>query len=302
MFSSLSVKVPAKVNLFLNLIRPRPDGFHEVRFVMQTIALFDELLVQVQGPGYGLELSCSQAALAQPDNLVAQAYHQFYKETGFDPYRLSVHLEKQIPTQAGMGGGSADAAAMLQILNHLHGNTVAVREMASFASFLGSDVPFFLVGGTCLAMGRGEIITPLPDLPEIPIVVLKPKHYGISTPEAFQRVRQARRYRERSDQDWQPLLEQPAVSPQALGMHLWNDFEATTYDAYPDLAAAIQILKQEIGLPGALLSGSGPALFGILSEPDNQREAIAHRFDRENWELFFTHFLSRSNCPSIVPA
>ena len=288
---SFKIAAHAKINLFLNLLSPRIDGFHEVRFVMQTLMLADQLEITVQGGQQApqLEFRCSDPALSGTDNLVCRAYAAFYERAGVEPVGLSVFLKKNIPIQAGLGGGSADAAAMLMALEHYHPGAVSETQLREIAAQLGSDVPFFLTGGTAEATGRGERITPHPDLPSQAVALIKPRHFGISTPEAYRRIREAQRYVERSWAPWAAFLADPASG--SLNPLLHNDFEAVILEAYPDLQEA-HVRLGSIGC-SALLSGSGPTVFALLADPQRQWPLICEAFSETDWIRLQTRFASR---------
>lgn len=284
------VKAHAKINLFLNLLGPRPDGFHAVRFVMQTLDLADTLTIEEAGSGLSIAFACGDPALETPDNLVVKAYHRFYESTGLPPRALTVRLEKGIPVQAGLGGGSSDAAAMLEALNALHQHPLSREALHALAAPLGSDVPFFLYGGTAVATGRGEIITPVAALPPWEVAVLKPRHLGISTPQAYQWVREANAYHTQDFGAWEALFHAGSSATMAdLAPLLWNDFEATLFPRYPMLTEAKRVLLA-LGLPGALLSGSGPAIFGLMDQAETQWPSIEARFPENDWQRFRCRF------------
>jgi len=184
----LSVRTPAKINLFLNIRPPRADGFHEICSVMQAIQLWDRLTVTPALERSGMTFSSNIASFASDpeSNLVVRAYHHFWKTTGLPPLNLNVHLDKYIPWQAGLGGGSSDAAAMLAVLNHLSHANLSMADMMAMAAELGSDVPFFLVGGTALATGRGELIEPvsLGRPLALPLVVIQARRMRVDTGQA----------------------------------------------------------------------------------------------------------------------
>jgi 4-diphosphocytidyl-2-C-methyl-D-erythritol kinase len=200
-----------------------------------------------------------------------KAYHLFYQETGFTPLSLHVYLEKNIPVAAGLGGGSSDAASMLMALNQLHEAAVPLDQMAAQ---LGSDVPFFLYGGTCLATGRGEEITPLPPVPPSEVVLLKPKAFGISAASAYQALREENGYVEKE-----------------TGLY-YNDFERVLFPQYPDLAWAKQTLL-ELECFETLLSGSGPTIFTLLDQPKIQQPKIEQAFPSETWQVIYSNLQSR---------
>jgi 4-diphosphocytidyl-2-C-methyl-D-erythritol kinase len=286
-FSPLHISAPAKINLFLNLLGLRPDGFHNVCFVMQTLDWGDTLELTGETHQPGLTLTCTITKLATSNNLIVHAYRQFYEMTGLPPLAMRVHLVKQIPVQAGLGGGSSDAAAMLQALNHLHQTPLDALSLHHLASRLGSDVPFFLKGGTAIAIGKGEILTHVAPLPPCEIVLLIPRHMRISTPIAYQWVREAGHYQTQPFDAWERLLASPYTTPDMLALMLFNDFETAVFPRFPLLAAAKATLYT-MGLPGVLLSGSGSALFGLISKPDIQWEQLAQVFPESDWQYIRT--------------
>jgi 4-diphosphocytidyl-2-C-methyl-D-erythritol kinase len=286
-----SLNTPAKINLFLNLIGPRPDGFHEVCFVMQTIALFDTLTMEPT-PGQPLRFTCSQPELTEhpEDNLVVKAYYLFYKALNQPPDGMALHLKKIIPVQAGLGGGSSNAAGMLMLLNQWHENPLPLVTLTQLAAQLGSDVPFFLHCGTALATGRGEIITPLDSqLPPLSLVVIKPTDFGIATPAAYQTVRQANRY---TTVPVGPLLQSlsESATEASLSQYLYNDFETALFPHFPALTAMADAMKAA-GVRRPLLSGSGPAMVGLLDRTPETQQAIAHHFPPERFHVFWTRLL-----------
>lgn len=293
MHSPLIVKAYAKINLFLNLLGTRPDGFHQVRFIMQTISLADRLEITPAGEGLRIDFQCPDANLSAADNLVVQAYHLFYQCSSLPPKAIHALLSKEIPVQAGLGGGSSDAAAMLQALNRLHGDCLEIPQLETMAARLGSDVPFFLHGGTCIATGRGEIITPLkPFLPQEEVVVLKPRDFGISTPEAFRWMRELGHYQTLDFSNWERLIRlSGSNSPFSWEAMLRNDFETVLFPRYPQLEQAKQLLL-DLGLTGSLVSGSGPTVFGILSDASMQWPAILEHFSPEKWLVLRARFIS----------
>lgn len=172
----------AKINLGLRILGRRPDGYHELRTVFQTISLHDTLAFDTNARRLRLEGGTPEVPPSE-DNLVLRAARAFAREIGREP-RVRITLKKRIPSRAGLGGGSSDAAVTLLALNRIHGFPLDRGRLSALASGLGSDVPFFLSGGTALGLGRGEIVRPLRDLEPRPIVVAVPDH-GVSTAEAF---------------------------------------------------------------------------------------------------------------------
>ena len=158
MQKSLQLKAPAKLNLFLEVTGKRPDGFHALESVFQTISLYDDITISLKD-SRGVDFSCRPESLQTPDNLAVKAAEAFFTATGLQA-GVHISLEKGIPAQAGLGGGSSDAAAVLKGLNDLFDRPLDKSALLTLGASLGSDVPFFICGGTALVTGRGEFVEP----------------------------------------------------------------------------------------------------------------------------------------------
>jgi 4-diphosphocytidyl-2-C-methyl-D-erythritol kinase len=179
----LRLAAPAKINLHLEILGRRADGYHELETLFQTVELHDVVGLALE-PGQGIHLVCSDPSLPSgSENLAWRAAQQFLDRRPL-PGRVVIHLEKRTPAGAGLGGGSSDAATVLRGLNRLTREPLPAPELHALALALGSDVPFFLTGGTCHGLGRGEVLSELPDLPRLAVTVLKP-HHGLATPAVF---------------------------------------------------------------------------------------------------------------------
>ncbi len=264
----------AKINLTLDVGPRRPDGYHDIRSVMQTLALYDTLTVTrtPEHPGVVLEVIGDEAGGVPADasNLVVQAAVRLQKSTAArgsltaDQSGLHILLEKRIPSQAGMGGGSSDAAAALLAVSELLNLHFSLRRLTELAATLGADVPFFLDGGTALVEGLGELITLLPPAPPFDVVVVKPP-VGVSTALAYGAL------------DAEVARETGTATERWLtGSDTFaNDFERVILPAYPEVARAYSVLTwtDETGESfKPLLCGSGAALFFRASS-----EAAARR-------------------------
>ncbi len=265
----------AKINLTLDVGPRRTDGYHDIRSVMQTVALHDTLTVtSVPTPGVQLSVAGDEAngVPADETNLVHKAAVRLQKIAAARSVLaghqsgLRIDLHKRIPSQAGLGGGSSDAAATLLAVNDLFGLHLSLARLHAIGAALGADVPFFLTGGTALAEGLGEKLSPLPPLdPDWPLVIVKP-NVGVSTAAAYAALdavpnRPPGNATQRWLQDRQTL---------------WNDFEAVILPAYPEVAAAYTLLSQtaEAGKSfKPLLCGSGAALLLRASTPDAAEQA-----------------------------
>lgn len=293
----LSVQTPAKINLFLNIRPRRPDGYHEICSVIQAVRLWDRLDVTPRADDKrDIQFSCNIPALEYraKDNLVVKAYHLFWQTTGLPPLGLHVHLEKEIPMQAGLGGGSSNAAAMLIILNHLTHARLSADELRQIGAKLGSDVPFFIEGGVALVSGRGELIEPLPNnlVEEQPLVIVKPLSLNIDTTLAYHRVAGIGKYEERSPEHLLNALiegkqKRQAREEAALESYLLNDFEKVLFPEYPILSLTAKKMR-EAGIQRPLLSGSGSAMFGFTEAKHTTRKALAEAFPKSQFEIFWT--------------
>ena len=272
---ALDVLAYAKLNLSLDVLERRPDGYHEMRMVMQTVDLCDRLRLET-GTGKPLSMRSNLGFLpADGRNLAAAAALRLAEDTGADWGGLSIALDKTIPVCAGLAGGSADAAAVLRGLNHLAGLHLPPERLEEIGAKVGSDVPYCVRGGTALAEGRGEVLTDLPPLPSCHVVLCKPA-FSVPTPELFARL-DGVRIRRRPDTAG--LLSALAAGDLAgVARRMYNVFE----DALPPRRAAeIQRLKTELiqqGALGACMSGTGSALFGLFSDGEaaaRARDALA---------------------------
>ena len=183
----MEVRAHAKLNLTLDVLGRRPDGYHDLRMVMQSVALADVLTLEESGDG---ELRVRTNLHFLPNNeknLAAQAALRWWEARGQAPRGLEIAIEKSVPVCAGMAGGSSDAAAVLRALNQMEGAPLSLWELAKIGERVGSDVPYCILGGTALAEGRGEILTPLPPLPQCWAVLCKPE-FSISTPALFSKI------------------------------------------------------------------------------------------------------------------
>lgn len=294
----LSVQTPAKVNLFLN-IRPRlADGYHELCSVMQAIRLWDRLDVSplFEGKPQTIKFTCNVPELEYraKDNLVVKAYRLFWDETGLPPLNLKIHLQKEIPTQAGLGGGSSDAAAMLLILNHLTHAHLTDDALRTLATKLGSDVPFFIKGGLALVSGKGEVVEPLPTsmVEEMGLVVVKPRNLNIDTSMAYHRFATGGRYETRSPEHILMALKEGKQKRRLrdevdLESYLLNDFEKVLFPEYPLLGQMARKLK-EAGIRRPLLTGSGSAMIGFTEGGHTVRKAINEAFPPAGFDVFWT--------------
>lgn len=285
--TSVTLPAFAKINLDLRILGIRADGYHDLRTTFQSLALSDELTVRKRrGP---VEITCDAPEIPTDHrNLVwkaASLLNRVAMRRRTAPRDIAIHLCKRIPSEAGLGGGSADAAVTLLALTRLWDLGLDQTTLSRIAARLGADVPFFLVGGTVLGLGRGDDIYPLADLPTVHVVVLRPT-FGVSTMDAYnwfdQEIRRARR-----DPPQRPT---PAGWP-AWAATLRNDLEAPVVRHHPTIARIRQSLL-DAGAAVAAMSGSGSAVFGLFERAEAARRT-AHDLARPGWTAVCTRTLNR---------
>lgn len=264
MVDMLTLFSPAKINLFLRVLGKRPDGYHELASLFQAIDLGDTLHFELAKED---SLTCSDPTLPCDDsNLVMKAVHLFRRKTGLH-FSINIHLEKKIPTQAGLGGGSSNAATTLWALNALHNFPYSERHLQIWSAEIGSDIPFFFSKGTAYCTGRGEQVTNLPPIPHLTSFSLIKPNAGLSTPAIYQ----ALNLKECSQRDPNQLL----ASFYSGTPCFINDLELPAFRLCPLLEPLKQKLLQE-GHPTVFMTGSGTALVsvgGVHTQPKYREDS-----------------------------
>ena len=263
-----TLTAPAKVNLALDILDTRPDGYHDMKMVMQTISLCDTVSVEETAADFELRTD-GDFIPAGKKTLEQRAAEAFFEAAGFPMPGLRVTLEKVTPAYAGLGGGSADVAALLRILRDNYAPEMSTEELERIGFTVGSDMPFCVRGGTALAEGRGEVLTDLPPLPDCWFVLCKPD-FGIPTPSLFALV------------DGGELTCRPDIGGMGLALEsgdlagvaarLGNVFEEVLPEEYHEVFT-IKNRLMELGALNAAMSGSGPTVFGIFSEQETAKRA-----------------------------
>ena len=261
----------AKINLTLDILRKREDGYHDLQMVMQSVTLADILNVTPAREAEGQAVSDLHFLPTGNKNLAQVAAAAFRQATGLGG-EVDVSIQKRVPVCAGLAGGSADAAAVLRAMNELTGAGLSRLELAKIGEAVGSDVPFCVLEGTALAEGRGEVLTPLPALPPCHIVICKPP-FSISTPQLFGRVN-VRKIVRRPD---------TAGAAAALGAgdlagvarRMYNVFEDVLEPRRMSEIGSIKAVLIDCGALGASMSGSGPSVFGLFDNLDCAQDACA---------------------------
>ena len=263
------VSVPAKINLWLEVLRKRADGYHDVSSLMLPIGVFDALELESHESG-GVSLECDEPAVpSDASNLAWRAAEEFLTAIGSQT-GVHIRLTKKIPVAAGLGGGSADAAAVLLGLNRMFGSCLAMPELELLGERLGADVPFFLHQRPALATGIGATLRPVDGLPDYPLVLIKPP-LTVSTRWVYQSLKLTR---------GQSSIKLNSFMARPWQLHevMKNDLEGVTLAEYPVLDQIKGWLLQN-GAVGALMSGSGPTVFGVFRKT-SEAELIETRAEQ----------------------
>lgn len=265
--NSVQLSAPAKINLSLEVIGKRPDGFHDIETLMVPISLADSLTIDRED-GEGVVFTCSDASLpAGDDNLVVRAAKLFFERTKLGA-GARIHLEKRVPHGAGLGGGSSDAATTLIGLNELFATKLETPVLSSMAAELGSDIPFFVYRSAAMCRGRGEIVEPVRFEHRLPLLLAKPE-FGVPTPWAYKR--------------WAASTEIPDA-PYEAQIFPWgklvNSLERPVFEKYIFLAELKRWLLAQAEVAGALMSGSGSTTLAILRD-ESQADALAGKLKTE---------------------
>lgn len=277
----LTLSANAKINLTLDILGKRDDGYHEVAMVMQEISLHDTLSMAKASQGISLTIAIEgQKGMLPADetNLCWKAADLVQKEYGLQD-GVEIHLVKRIPMAAGLAGGSADAAAVLKGMNHLFRLGMTEERLCQLGARLGSDIPFCIMGGTMLATGRGEILTRLPRFPKASVVLAKPP-VDVSTAWAYKSY----------DVGYEGLHPDNDAMQEAIAKgdfckaadFMCNVLEGVTMARY-DAIAAYKKLMLDYGAAASMMSGSGPTVFGLVRDKDVARQIAdgLRKYDRE---------------------
>ncbi len=289
MIDKTTQRAYAKINIGLDVLRRRADGYHEVKMIMQTVDIYDELVLERRKqPGIELRMDNSELP-SGGDNLICRAADLLFREKKITG-GVNISLTKRIPIAAGMAGGSADAAAALRGVNELFDLGYSLTELQALGVGLGADIPYCLAGGTMLSEGIGEILTPLPAPPAAHLVIAKPD-INVSTAFVYGNLHADRLA-------WHPDIDGMIAALQkgdldGITGRLGNVLETVTVKAHPVIEQIKELLRKQ-GAENALMSGSGPTVFGIFKEKETAaRAAEAVERGRLAKQIFVTTFYNR---------
>lgn len=249
----IRVKCPAKINLTLEIVNKREDGFHNIKSIMQTISLYDFLNISaIENSENKIILFGNSTEIPYNEkNLVYKATDLFLKETGITGHKITIDIEKNIPIAAGLAGGSTDAAGTLWGLNEIFERPLTINQLHTLCAKLGSDLNVCLQGGCLLATSRGEILKKQNCISS-PVTLIKPKNLGISAKEAYTKYSLKK---EKPSYNMTEKMSEALQAGRSISSYLYNDLEYAVFDDYPEL----QYIKEE--LPDAVMSGSGSTYF-----------------------------------------
>ncbi len=265
MHKKIIISAPAKINLTLCVTGKRPDGYHTLKSVMQSVSLSDTVTVTLNG-GTGISVSCTDGSIpAGAKNIAYRAAEAFFLRTGIKAQGIKIHIDKKIPTEAGLGGGSADGAAVLTALDELFSAGLSAEHLREIGAEVGADIPFCITGGTALCKGIGEIITPLSALPDCFIVIGK-GNTGISTKEAYEKIDVLA---DSLSYDFDTSVFSGSI--REIAAVCSNEFEAVS--DVPEIKKIKEIMLEN-GAEVSAMSGSGSAVYGIFTLEKNPEKAF----------------------------
>lgn len=281
-------KAPAKINLYLKVAGKRNDGYHDILSLMQPIGLYDEMTFS--GAAAGITVRCPGSDLPDDEgNLVYRAAKAFYQQTGIDA-AVEITLKKHIPVGAGLGGGSSDAATTLVSLNEMNGSPLTTGELLRLGETLGADVPFFIYGRTAWASGKGEVLTEADTVPPFWVVLINPG-FQVSTGDVYRGLNLG--LTKKIINYSIPRLS--SVNDVASGLE--NDLEQVTCALHPVLKG-IKAFLLENGALGAMMTGSGPTMFGVFADQNSAARAGKMSSRTNGWVTFCVRTLQKEKrCP-----
>lgn len=276
----MKLKAYGKINLFLDVIGKRVDGYHNLKMIMQTIDLWDE--VDIEKTDEGIELTCDNVNLPTDKRNIAYKAAELFINTYNINSGVKIKIKKNIPIEAGLAGGSTDGAAVIKILNVIFNKNLSEEEMIGLGKKIGADVPFCIVGGTAKCEGIGEIIKPLKPLRNCILVLIKP-NFGVSTKEVFNKIDNKNYIHPRIDKILKGIDEGNLIQ---ISSNLNNVLEQVTIEQNPVIEDIKKMIKAN-GSLGTLMSGSGPTVYGIFDDLHKAENCYKEAIKKYN-QVFLT--------------
>jgi len=268
---TLHEKAYAKLNLTLDVLGKRADGFHDLKSVMQTVSLHDPVELDL-GTGEPWKMICDREDIpCDARNLAWKAAAAFFAYVDRDPGGITIRIQKNIPSGAGMGGGSADAAAVLRMLNRHYGNSLPPEELAALGGTIGSDVPFCVLGGTVMCEGRGEIMRRVPEMPKCIILGCKPE-FSVSTPVLFRKIDSVDICHHPDNDGMEKALASGDLN--MVAEKICNVFDPVVSADHPEISY-IKMVCNACGALASQMTGSGSVVFAIMPDMESAEKAMA---------------------------
>ena len=266
---TLREKAYAKLNLTLDVLGKREDGYHDLKSVMQTVDLYDEIEMDL-GTGEPWKLICGREDIpCDESNLAWKAAALYCNAYGKDPGGITIRIKKNIPSGAGMAGGSADAAAVLRLLNRYYGELVSPEELADLSAKIGSDIPFCVIGGTVMCEGRGERMRRLKNCPKCIIVGCKPD-FSVSTPVLFKEIDSVSIMKHPDNDAMEAAIE--AGDIRAIAREIYNVFDPVVSEDHPEIGHIKEVCSRH-GAWAAQMTGSGSVVFAVMPDMESAETA-----------------------------
>ena len=277
------IKTRAKINLTLDIVGKLPNGYHELRMVMHSLNIYDEIFIKPNGTKECKVQTNLRYLPCDGRNIAVKSVRAFYEASGIAPEGFDIRIQKVIPVAAGLAGGSSNAAGILRFLNQRYEQFFSQGQLLEVGKSIGADVPYCLLGGTCLAEGIGEKLTPLPSLSRCYFVVAKPANRGISTKEIFSMVDVSKIQLHPDTKGMIRALENGDLL--GVSKRLYNVMEPYTLQKSPEVESFKNAMLEN-GALGALMSGSGNAVFGMFETMEKARKA-ANFLKKQTKQVFY---------------
>ncbi len=275
----MKIKAYAKVNLMLDILGIKENGYHNLWMIMQSVSLCDTVTVEKNNSGK-ITITCSAEGIPTDErNIAYKAAKAFFDATQTENCGIHINIEKSIPSEAGLAGGSADGAAVIKALNEIFETKLNDRQLCRIGKKVGADVPFCIMGGTCLAQNIGEVLSPLEDIPHCYFVLAKPK-MGVSTKEAYSSFDNAGYIKK-------PHREEMLLAAADGNFDEMLKLAANVFEQVIEVPERVEIkrIMRESGAKLSLMSGSGPTVYGIF-ESENQAESCAEKLRKITKDVF----------------
>lgn len=283
----MKIKAYAKVNLMLDILGTLPNGYHNLWMIMQSVSLYDTVTVTKTDSGK-ITITCNKEGIpTDKKNIAYKSARAFFEETQIENCGICIDIEKTIPSEAGLAGGSADGAAVIKALNELFGANLTERELCRIGKKVGADIPFCIVGGTCLAQNIGDVVSPLEDIPECFFVLAKPQ-MGVSTKEAYESFDNASYIRK-------PKREKMLIAAANGDFDEMCRLSANVFEQVIEVPERVEIKKimRKHNAKLSLMSGSGPTVYGIFENKEDA-ESCAEKLKAITKDVFIATPVSRS--------